>query len=112
MHTQTYNLITRLYKQRGYHLKQNAILEGASGLTQTFNLLAAKPDDSHVIQFMDWKRTVGVNMVINMDRAAADVGIKNVVIVAEVFSDHAKAYAKRKGLTLVTKRDLVDKVKI
>ncbi len=110
MRTQTYNLVARLYKQRGYNLKQNVILEGASGLTQNFHMLAIKPDESHVIQVIDWNRTVGVNMVINMDRAAADVGIKNVVIVAENFSDHAKAYAKRRGLTLINTRDLVDKM--
>jgi hypothetical protein len=60
---------------------------------------------------MDWKRTVGVNMVINMDRAAADIGVPGAVIVAENFSDHAKAYAKRRGLTLITRHELTNQIR-
>jgi len=108
MHTRIHNLVTRLYKQRGYQIKRNVIMEGASGLIQSFNLLATKADSSHVIQIMDWKRTVGVNMVINMDKAAADVSVPSAVIIAEKFSDHAKAYAKRKGLILITRHELAN----
>ena len=104
------SLVTKLYKQRGYQIKHTVIMEGASGLMQSFNLLATKTDSSHVIQIMDWKRTVGVNMVINLDKAATDVGVPDAVIVAEKFSDHAKAYAKRRGLTLLTKQELTNQI--
>ena len=104
-------LVTKLYKQRGYRVKRNVVLEGASGLIQSFNLLATKPDSEHVIQIMDWKRAVGVNMVINMDKAATDVGVPGAIIISEKFSDHAKAYAKRRGLTLLTKRDLTNQIR-
>jgi hypothetical protein len=49
-------------------------------------------------------------MVINIDRASADVGISSPIIVAEVFSDHAKAYANRRGVTLITKREILSQV--
>jgi len=111
MYTRIHKLVTRLYKQRGYQLKRNVVLEGTSGLIQSFNLLATKADSSQVIQIMDWKRTVGVNMVINMDRAAADAGVPGAVIVAEKFSDHAKAYAKRRGLTLITRHELANQIR-
>lgn len=111
MCTRLHSLVTKLYKQRGYQIKHIVIMEGASGLIQSFHLLATKADSSHVIQIMDWKRTVGVNMVINMDKAATDVGVPGAVIVAEKFSDHAKAYAKRRGLTLLTKQELTDQLR-
>jgi len=52
----------------------------------------------------EWKRTVGVNMVINMDKAAEDVGIPGPVMTSSKFSGHAKAYANRRGVTLFTLR--------
>lgn len=106
MRSRIHYLVTKLYEQRGYQIKHTVTMEGTSGLIQSFNLFATKTGASHVIQIMDWKRTVGVNMVINLDKAAADVGIPDAVIVAEKFSDHAKAYAKRRGLTLLTKQEL------
>lgn len=50
-------------------------------------------------------------MVINMDRAAADAGVPGAVIVAEKFSDHAKAYAKRRGLILITRHELANQIR-
>jgi hypothetical protein len=105
MRSRIHYLVTKLYERRGYQIKHTVTMEGNSGLIQSFNLFATKTGASHVIQIMDWKRTVGVNMVI-LDKAATDVGIPNAVIVAEKFSDHAKAYAKRRGLTLLTKQEL------
>jgi hypothetical protein len=50
---------------------------------------------------------VGVNMVINLDKAAADVGLPNPIMIAEKFSGHAKAYANRRGILLLTKREII-----
>jgi hypothetical protein len=46
-------------------------------------------------------------MVINMDKASEDVGFSNPIMVSEKFSGHAKAYANRMGVTLLTRRQIL-----
>jgi len=46
-------------------------------------------------------------MIINVDKAAADVGFPNPIVISEKFSGHAKAYANRRGVTLLTKREIM-----
>ena len=55
----------------------------------------------------DWRRTVGVNMVINIDKAAEDVGFPKPIIISGKFSGHAKAYANRRGITLLSKQQIL-----
>jgi len=103
-------LAIKYFKLRGYKIEQDVMLDGASGVLQTFDLVISQPESRHVVTIKDWKRTVGVNMVINIDRASADVRIPSPIIVAEMFSDHAKAYANRRGVTLITKREILTQV--
>jgi HJR/Mrr/RecB family endonuclease len=83
-------------------------MEGVSGSVHGFDLLLEKAADKRLVWVKDWNRTVGVNMVIKVDKAVADVGLRNPVIVATKFSDHAKAYANRRGVTLISRRELCD----
>jgi hypothetical protein len=46
-------------------------------------------------------------MIINIDKAAEDVGFPKPIIIAEKFSGHAKAYANRRGITLLSKRQIL-----
>lgn len=95
------------FRQNGYKTEENAILEGFSGLPRRFDLFIRKGKERHVVWIKDWKRTVGVNMVINMDRASEDVGLTNPILISEKFSGHSKAYANRRGITLLTKRQIM-----
>jgi len=45
--------------------------------------------------------------VINVDKASDDVGLSNPIIIGDKFSDHAKSYANRRKITLLTKRQIV-----
>jgi len=100
-------LAVTYFRQNGYKTEEEAILEGFSGLPRKFDLLIRKGKEKHVVWIKDWKRTVGVNMVINMDRASEDVELTNPMMVSEKFSGHAKAYANRRGITLLTKRQIM-----
>ena len=102
----TDNAVT-YFRQRGYRIEKDVFLEGFSGLPRTFDLLIRKGKEQHLVWIRDWKRTVGVNMVINMDRASEDVRVPNPIMISEKFSGHAKAYATRRGVTLLTKRQIV-----
>lgn len=97
----------RYFRQKGYNVESDVSLEGSSGMVERFDIVISKNDLRHPVRIMDWKRTIGVNMVIKMDKAAYDVGLGGPILVAEKFSDHAKAYANRRGVTLVSRRDIV-----
>jgi len=101
------DLAIKYFRQRGYKVEKNAVLEGLSGLPHNFDLIIRKGEERNLVWVRDWKRTVGVNMVINMDKASEDVGFANPVMVSEKFSGHAKAYANRRGVTLFTKRQIL-----
>jgi len=98
------DLALKYFRQKGYKIEKDAVREGSSGLLRKFDLLVQRGKEQKLVWLRQWKRTVGVNMVINMDKAAADVGIPNPILIAEKFSGHAKAYANRRGITLLTKR--------
>lgn len=100
-------LAVTYFRQNGYKTEEDAILEGFSGLPRKFDLLIRKGKEKHVVWIKDWRRTVGVNMVINVDRASEDVKLTNPMMVSEKFSGHAKAYANRRGITLLTKRHIM-----
>ncbi|RLI45597.1 hypothetical protein DRO69_04920 [Candidatus Bathyarchaeota archaeon] len=101
------DLTIKFFRQNGYKIEKNAILEGFSGLPHSFDLVIRKGEKRQLVWVRDWKRTVGVNMVINMDRASEDVGFPNPIMVSEKFSGHAKAYANRRGVTLLTRRQIL-----
>lgn len=100
------DLAVTYFRQRGYRIEKDVFLEGFSGLSRSFDLLIRKGNEQHLVWIRDWKRTVGVNMVINMDMASEDVGIPNPMMISEKFSGHAKAYANRRGVTLLTKHQI------
>jgi len=100
------DLAIRYFTRRGYKLKKDISQEGFSGSSRKFDLLVRKGEEMHPVSVKDWNRTVGVNIVINMDRASQDAGLSNPILIAEKFSEHAKAYANRKGIKLITKSEM------
>ncbi len=100
------DLALKYFRQDGYKIEKDAIREGSSGLPRQFDLLIQRGREQKLVWLRQWKRTVGVNMVINMDKAAADVGLPNPILIADKFSGHAKAYANRRGIILLTKREI------
>ena len=101
------DLALKYFRQKGYKIERDAVREGSSGLSRKFALLVQRGKEQKLIWLRQWKRTVGVNMVINMDKAAADVGLPNPIMIADKFSGHAKAYANRRSITLLTKQEIM-----
>jgi hypothetical protein len=99
-------LALRYFKKKGFRTELDVTLEGASGLSRNFDFLIVRSNERRIAKVHDWKRTVGVNMIINLDKASEDVGLRRPILVSEKFSSHAKAYANRKGVMLLTKREL------
>jgi hypothetical protein len=97
--------VATYFRRKGYKIERDILWEGkASGLTHKFDLIITKSNEQRLVWIREWKRTVGVNMVINMDKAAEDVGMPSPIMISSKFSGHAKAYANRRGVTLLTLR--------
>lgn len=105
------NLAIKYFKKLGYKIDQNVSYDGASGIERKFDLLIQKGNEKYLVLVKDWKRTVGVNMVINLDKAAEDVDTPNPTMISENFSGHAKAYARRRRITLLTRQEILQKLK-
>ena len=100
-------LAVKYFRQNGYKTEKDAILEGTSGLSRKFDLIIRRGKEKRSVWIKDWNRTVGVNMIINIDNAAEDVGLAKPIIIAEKFSGHAKAYANRRAITLISKQQIL-----
>ena len=101
------NLAVKYFRQNGYKIEKDAILEGVSGISRKFDLVLRKGREKRSVWIKDWRRTVGVNIVINIDKAADDVGFPKPIIISGKFSGHAKAYANRRGITLLSKQQIL-----
>jgi galactitol-specific phosphotransferase system IIB component len=97
----------RYFRKEGYKVEQEkTALEGFSGILRTFDLIVQKGRVAQGVWIRDWNRTIGVNLVINIDKASEDVKLSDPIIVGEKFSDHAKSYANRRKITLLQKQKL------
>lgn len=99
--------VIRYFKKEGYKVEQGATtLEGFSGISTKFDLIVQKGRVEQGVWIRDWNRTIGVNIIINIDKASEDVGLSSPIVIGEKFSDHAKSYANRRKITLLTKRQI------
>jgi galactitol-specific phosphotransferase system IIB component len=102
----------RYFKKEGYKVEHNATtFEGFTGVARSFDLIVQKGRVEQGVWIRDWNRTIGVNVIINIDKACEDVGLASPIIVGEKFSDHAKSYANRRKITLLTKRQITQSLR-
>ncbi len=96
-------LAVRYFKQRGYRVLRGTDTRELPGGA---DLMIHRRNERRLVWVKDWRRTVGINVIINLDRTSENLGFPGPVIIAEKFSDHAKAYASRRGVKLITKFDM------
>ena len=101
-------LAVKYFKKEGYKINQeNTTLDGFTGTSRKFNLIVQKGHVEQGVWIRDWNRTIGVNVIITLDMASDDVGLSSPIVIGEKFSDHAKSYANRRKLTLLTKQKIL-----
>jgi hypothetical protein len=101
------DLAAQYFKKEGYKvINENSALEGFSGILRKFDLIVQKGRVEQGVWVRDWNRTIGVNIIIGLDTASADVGLSNPIMIGEKFSDHAKSYSNRRKITLLTKQKI------
>jgi hypothetical protein len=95
------------FKKEGYKVNsENIEMDGFSGITRKFDLIVQKGKQEQAVWIRDWNRTIGVNVIINLDTASEDVGLSSPIMIGEKFSDHAKSYSNRRKINLITKQKL------
>ncbi len=104
-------LAIEYFKRKGYKVEEGVSLEGYSGISRNFDLIIQRGKLTQGVWIRDWKRTIGINVVINLDRASEEVGLPNPIIIGEKFSDHAKSYANRRKILLLTKRQIMQSLR-
>ncbi len=101
------DLAALYFKKEGYKVTNtDSIIEGFSGISRKFDLIVQKGRLEQGVWVRDWNRTIGVNVIINLDTSSADVGLSNPIMIGDKFSDHAKSYSNRRKITLLTKQKL------
>ncbi|MEM1515501.1 MAG: restriction endonuclease [Candidatus Bathyarchaeia archaeon] len=102
-------LAIQYFMRRGYTINKNQLEETSDEISQSkkFVFIVRRGGESYPVWIKEWNRTVGVNVIINIDKLAQSIGFTNSIIIAEKFSEHAKAYANRKGIKLLTRSDLL-----
>ncbi len=100
-------LATQYFRKEGFKVKNDELaLEGFSGISRKFDLIIQKGRVEQCVWARDWNRTIGVNVIIGLDTASADVGLSNPIMIGEKFSDHAKSYSNRRKITLLTRQKI------
>jgi len=105
-HPSLMDLTVEYFTRRGYEVRKDKNQEDLEESPQ-FDLVVSKRKEVHPVRVKDWNRTVGVNIVINLDQTCRGARFSSPILVAEKFSEHAKAYATRRGIMLVTKSEMV-----
>lgn len=101
------DLAISYFKKEGYKVNsENVMLEGHSGVIRRFDLIVQKGRSEQGVWVRDWNRTIGVNVIINLDSASEDVDLNNPIMIGEKFSDHAKSYSNRRKVILLTKQKI------
>jgi galactitol-specific phosphotransferase system IIB component len=104
--------VIRYFKKEGFKIDQEkTTFDGFSGISRKFDLIVEKEHVAQGVWIRDWNRTIGVNLVINIDKASEDVGLSSPIIIGEKFSDHAKAYANRRKITLLVKQKIASSLR-
>jgi hypothetical protein len=106
--SELFNLAIKYLKKEGYKIEQEkTVLEGRTGVLRKFDLIVQRGRVTQGVWIRDWNRTIGINVIINLDKASEDAELSNPILIGEKFSDHAKAYANRRKITLITKRQIL-----
>jgi hypothetical protein len=95
------------FKKKGYKVScENAFVEGYSRMPRHYDLIVQKDGNEQGVWIRDWNRTIGINVIITLDTTSEDARLTKPIMIGEKFSDHAKSYANRRKIELLTKQKI------
>jgi len=99
-------LAIRHFKRLGYTVELDVEIDDPAGRSHKVDMLVKRGDEVRPVWLKNWRRTVGVNVVISVDTEAEELGLGRPFLIGTRFSERARSYASRKGITLLTPDDL------
>ncbi len=100
------SLTVEYFRRRGYRIRKDEG-RGEERGSSKFDLTVSRRKKAYPVRVKDWNRTVGVNIVISLDKASEAARFSTPILVADKFSEHARAYANRRGIMLVTRSEMI-----
>lgn len=106
-----HEIATKFFQKRKFELQENVTLLGESGKKHKIELIAKIDSDvlfnKIAIKILDWKRSVGVDRLIRFERILNDLNGMKGMMISNEFSTSAKNFAKRRGIVVYSRKNLV-----
>ncbi|MFX0163304.1 MAG: restriction endonuclease [Candidatus Hodarchaeota archaeon] len=108
----------KFFQIKGFTTREKVRLRGKSGQNHEFNMLLSQSRDKeknaeslgdigYGVLIKDWKRSIGVNVIIKFDQMIEDAGLEGGIIVGNDFSANAQNFAKKSGIVSYSRGELV-----
>ena len=108
----------KFFQIKGFSIREKVRLRGKSGQNHDFHMLlsqredkernAGNPEDiGYGVLIKDWKRSIGVNVIIKFDQMIEESGLEGGIIVGNDFSANAQNFAKKCGIVSYSRGELV-----
>ena len=108
----------KFFQIKGFTTREQVRLRGKSGQNHDFNMLLSQSGDKeknsenledigYGVLIKDWKRSIGVNVIIKFDQMIEDSGLEGGIIVGNDFSANAQNFAKKCGIVSYSRGELV-----
>jgi hypothetical protein len=99
------SLTIEYFKSKGYKVEKVNRIDKPYN-TPKLDLIVYKGQKKYPVLVKDWKRTVGVNVIIKFDNYTEKKKFSNPIFIANYLSAHVKAYATRRGITILNRLEL------
>jgi len=105
-------LVKKFWRLKGFLVEKDFKLRGINGDTYTFPYVLRKTSGTKSTEEIgvlvrDWKRSVGVDVLIKSDQLAEATGIEKIMVVGNRFSANARNFAQARGILLLSRSELM-----
>ncbi|MHA1628776.1 MAG: restriction endonuclease [Candidatus Heimdallarchaeota archaeon] len=106
-----YQLAYSFFKEMGFEIKEQITLIGTSGKRYQFDMaIKTNLDDLEInevlVKIINWKRAVGVDRLIRLERILNDLQNRKGLVISNSFSEPAIKFAKKHGLITYQRKHL------
>jgi len=106
-----YQLAYSFFKEMGFEIKEQITLIGTSGKRYQFDMaIKTNLDDLEInevlVKIINWKRAVGVDRLIRLERILYDLQNRKGLVISNSFSEPAIKFAKKHGLITYQRKHL------
>ena len=105
-------LAEQFWRRKGFLVEKEIAMRGINGDTYTFSYVLRKrsndgSNEKIGVLVRDWKRSIGVDILIKTDQIAEATGIEKIMVLGNMFSANARNYAKSRSILLLSRSELI-----